>query len=462
MKIGFLPLYVKLYDDFVTGQRPRMEAYYATIANMMREKGAEVVESPFCRLADEFKTAVKTFEDEKVDAIVTLHIAYSPSLESIDALAGTDLPLVVMDTTPTYEFDNTQSSSEIFHNHGIHGVMDMCNLLTRRGKTYAIAAGHYEKSDVIDRTLGFVRAAIAAKAVGQAKVGRVGGPFAGMGDFVAPFEELKERFGIEAYDLDIEAVRRAAKTVTAEQIAAEKAENAERFDYSDNIQDEEYDMAIRSCLTMRACIEQEGLTAFTATFLGMGEKACGLETMPFIECCKAMERGVGYAGEGDVLTAAFTGAFLKGYPETSFVEIFCPDWKGSKVLLSHMGEVNYRIVNSKPLLSRIGKNYIDSPYYPYAAYARMKGGKGVYVNVAPVGDGFRLIAADAEMKEYDNDNFPTSMRGWMRTGKMSCAKFLAKLSENAATHHSVYIYGATADEMKFFGKLLGLETVVIA
>ena len=154
MKIGFLPLYVKLYDDFVTGQRPRMEAYYATIAGMMREKGAEVVEVPFCRLADEFKAAVKRFEDEKVDAIVTLHIAYSPSLESIDALAGTKLPLVILDTTPTMEFDNKQSGSEIFHNHGIHGVMDMCNLLTRRGKPYAIAAGHYEQSDVLDRTFG--------------------------------------------------------------------------------------------------------------------------------------------------------------------------------------------------------------------------------------------------------------------------------------------------------------------
>ena len=82
MKIGFLPLYVKLYDDCVPSVRPRMNDFYATVAQMLRDKGAEVVESPFCRLADEFKTAVKTFEDEKVDAIVTLHIAYSPSLES--------------------------------------------------------------------------------------------------------------------------------------------------------------------------------------------------------------------------------------------------------------------------------------------------------------------------------------------------------------------------------------------
>ena len=198
MKIGYLPLYVKLYDDHSSAMRPHIDEICEMMASKLREKGAEVVEAPVCRLADEFKAAVKSFEDAQVDAIVTYHLAYSPSLESIDALAGTELPIVVMDTTPTYEFDNMQNPSEISYNHGIHGVMDMCNLLTRRGKTYAIAAGHYEKSDVIDRTLGYVRAAIAAKAVGQAKVGRVGGPFAGMGDFVVPFEELKARFGIDS------------------------------------------------------------------------------------------------------------------------------------------------------------------------------------------------------------------------------------------------------------------------
>jgi len=34
-----------------------------------------------------------------------------------------------------------------------------------------------------------------------------------------------------------------------------------------------------------------------------------------------MSRGIGYAGEGDVLTAALTGALLSVYPDTSFTEV---------------------------------------------------------------------------------------------------------------------------------------------
>ena len=34
MKIGFMPLYVKLYDDFATKSRPRHEAFYEELAKM--------------------------------------------------------------------------------------------------------------------------------------------------------------------------------------------------------------------------------------------------------------------------------------------------------------------------------------------------------------------------------------------------------------------------------------------
>ena len=459
MKIGFLPLYVKLYDDVTPNSRPRHEAFYAELAKMLEEKGACVVTSPFCRLASEFSAAVQKFEAEDVDAIVTLHMAYSPSLEAIDALAGTSLPIVVLDTTSTLEFTNKQDPEEIGYCHGIHGVMDMCSMLIRRGKEFAIAAGHY-KSDVLDRTLGFVRAAMAAKALGKAKVARVGGPFAGMGDFIVPFKEMKRRFGITALDFDAKKLQGYAAAVTADEVAAEKKANAEKFEFADNVREDEYEATLRASLTMRKCIEGEGLTAFTATFLGMGKEQCGLEVMPFLECCKAMERGVGYAGEGDTLTAAFTGAFLQGYPETTFCEIFCPDWKNGLVFLSHMGEVNYRIADTKPVVTRVATNYAPTPF-PCVGYTRMKGGKGVYANICRGKDDFKLVISEGEMLSYGEDNFSTSMRGWFKMGKGSCAEFLENLSKNGATHHSAFVYGATAEELKYFGKLLKLEVVEI-
>ena len=111
-KIGFMPLYIKLYDDVGLAElRERLEPFYETMAKGFEEKGIEVVRSPFCRIESEFRDAVARFESVNVDCIVTWHAAYSPSLESAKILAETDLPIIVMDTTETYDFGPAQDSA---------------------------------------------------------------------------------------------------------------------------------------------------------------------------------------------------------------------------------------------------------------------------------------------------------------------------------------------------------------
>lgn len=460
IKIGLLPLYIELYDEVVPGIRPRLESFYNKIADMISARGFDVVKVPFCRLKKEFAEAVSCFEMNNADAIVTLHMAYSPSLESIDVLCNTDLPLVVLDTTETLEFTNTQDPAEIMFNHGIHGVMDLCSMLTRRGKPYAIAAGHYEESDVVDRVCGFVRAAVSAESLKSSHVGLIGGAFEGMGDFRVSYEELLNKFGIRIEQIDGVRLRRIYENLTDKEVSEEKARNEADFIFGDNIIDEEYDLSVRSCLALRKYVAEENLTAFSVNFTKIGIDDCGLTSMPFIECCKSLANGIGYAGEGDALTAAFTGAFVKGYPCSSFVEIFCPDWKNQMVFLSHMGEMNYKLASGKPVLLRAETNYSPGAF-PYVGYTRMKGAKGVYVNVSRAEKNYRIVAADAELVDFENDGFEGSMRGWMKPADLNTAEFLEQLSRYGATHHSVFVTGGTSEQIEYFGRLLGIETITL-
>ena len=460
MKIGFLPLYIELYDEVVPEIRPRLERFYETIAQQMEQRGFTVIRAPFCRVRPEFEAAIEHFSVENAQVIVTLHMAYSPSLESIDALCKTELPIVVLDTTETLEFTNVQDDGEIMFNHGIHGVMDLCSMLTRRGKPYAIAAGHYAQSDVLDRVCGLCRAAVCAGALQKSNVGLIGGAFDGMGDFRVSYEELFARFGIRVSQIDGSRMRRIYDSLTDEAVQAEYRENEKNFIFGDNVLPEEYELSVRSCLALRQYVREEKLTAYSVNFKQVGRDACGLTSMPFLECCKAMANGTGYAGEGDAMTAAFTGAFLEGYPDASFVEIFCPDWKNDLLFLSHMGEVNYRIAAEKPEIRRAATNYSPAAF-PYAGYTRMKGGKGVYVNIARGEKDYRMVLAPAALVDFEEDNFAGSMRGWMRPEGMSTAAFLEQLSRFGATHHSIFVTGATVEEMCFFAKLLRLETVVL-
>ncbi len=172
-----------------------------------------------------------------MDAIVTLHLAYSPSLECIDAIAETMLPLIILDTTPVYDFGPGQAMEEINYNHGIHGVQDMCNLLVRRNRQFFLEAGHWKESDVLDRIVKCVRAAKLASTMRNSRVGRIGNYFCGMGDFCVSIEELKSTTGIETVLYDFEMSRELLCEVSEHEVMSEMEKDRIDF-FCDGISEE--------------------------------------------------------------------------------------------------------------------------------------------------------------------------------------------------------------------------------
>lgn len=455
IKIGFLPLYIKLYDDCGLDIRERLAAFYESVASQLEADGFSVIRTPIICVKEEFASAVSGYEAGGADAILTWHAAYSPSLEASDVLAGTRLPIVVLDTTEVFEF---ASPDDINVCHGIHGVMDMCNLLKQNGKPYAIAAGHYPSSDVLSRAEGLIRAAVAASSVAGTKTGTIGGSFEGMGDFLVSDEELLSRFGVEAVyseKAELEALRSA---LTDEEIDAEKDADLRKYETAAPVDPAVHRETVADCLAVRRWIEKHGLSAFTVNFTKIGSDY-GMNIMPFMEACKEMAAGIGYAGEGDVLTATITGALIRGFTEASFVEIFCPDWKNDLLLLSHMGEYNEALVNGRPEMKaiRFKFGHADDPVVTYACY---KPGKAVFCNVFRDADGWCLLASPVEMVTKEPDAFAGTVRGWMKP-PVPVAEFLEKISTCGVTHHSTLVYGARTEEIEFFGRLLGLKVFTV-
>ena len=256
-KIGFLPLYVKLYDDGSPNMRLRIDAFAEEIFSSLKERDdVEVVKSEICRLESEFADAVSYFEEEKVDSIVTLHLAYSPSLESERILKNTNIPIVILDTTPNYAFTDDEDAASISYNHGIHGVQDMCNLLIRNNKKFFIEAGHYSESDVIERVVGRVKGIKAAKNFANAKVGTIGGEFAGMGDFRVA-DGVFEEIGIKSVALTSDDAKEYALRVTNEEIEALIAQDKEKYVVSDEIPEDFLYNSLRGNLAVRKWIEEK-------------------------------------------------------------------------------------------------------------------------------------------------------------------------------------------------------------
>jgi L-arabinose isomerase len=457
--IGLLPLYLQLYDKTDPGRRRKFEPFLATIAQALEDDGVTVTRGDICCVEWEFRQAVERFEKAGVDLMVGVHLAYSPSLESAGPLMNTRIPLLLLDTTMDYDFGPTVDPARISFDHGIHGVQDLASVLRRHKRPFQIVAGHVTESDVMQRAVGVARSAYAARRFRQTRAMRVGESFRGMGDFAVEARVLRDVFGITVDTVGIDELSNEIGQVTSKEVAEEMRLDRERFRVEAN--EETHQRTVRVSLGLRRLLERGGYSAFSMNFLAFDHAERPADTVPFLEACKAMARGMGYAGEGDVLTACLVGALSAAFGSTTFTEIFCPDWKGDSLFLSHMGEVNPDIAAEKPRLVEMDFPYTDAKNPAIPACAFMPGA-ATLVNLAPgPDDSFGLVAAEVEvLGDSVHPGMRDSIRAWIRTS-CSLGSFLEQYSRLGGTHHSALVYGKQSEALQAFASFVGLPLTVI-
>jgi L-arabinose isomerase len=290
---------------------------------------------------------------------------------------------------------------------------------------------------------------------------RIGDAFTGMGDFAVEPELLRERFGIEVEQVELEALDKAVEAVTEEAVTAELAVDRERFDCE--LDEAVHRQSIRVGLGLRQLITAGGYHGFSVNFQEFDRTDRASDTMPFLEISKAMARGMGYAGEGDVLTATLVGALAREFDAVTFTEIFCPDWTGNSLFLSHMGEISPAVAGDRPRIC--AKPAFDGKSATTAVLTcAVKPGPAVFVNLAPgPDDSFSLIVAPVEVLAEDDTLDPAmrdNVRAWVRP-RCKVPDFLETYSRAGGTHHSALVLGDRMEVVVAFGRTLGVETCVI-
>lgn len=458
-RVGLLPLYLALYDECLPELRAEVTAFAGQIADRLRGAGLDVVEGPVCCVAPEIRAAVRAVEVLGVDLLVTLHLSYSPSLEAVEALVQTQLPILMLDTTPAADFGRHVDPSLLLANHGIHGVQDLASMLRRKGRRYSVVAGHPDCDSVIDRAASHARGAAAAGALRRARILRLGEPFVGMGDFSVEPEVLASVLGLEVASEPIDALADSVAAITEAEVEAEMAEDAIRYDVV--APREVHSRSARLGLGLRRYMARNGFDGLTMNFQSFDRPDGPLSTVPFLECCKAMASGFGYAGEGDTLTAALVRALAVGWGDVTFTEMFCADWSGGSIFLSHMGEVNPAVAARRPRLYE--KPYpFSAAQNPATLACAIQPGPATLVNVSPgPGDSFRLICAPLTV--LDDGTHP-EVDGWIRAWvqpAIPVATFLEGYSCLGGTHHCGLVLGAHLEGLRAFADLAGMEFRVV-
>jgi len=457
-RVGLLPLILELYDqrapELRHKQQELVEAVTQTLASFSTVQGVDI-----CARKEQVRSAVAEFEAADLDAIVVLFTAYAPSLIAADALAESDLPVVIFNTQVSYELDRSNLPEELMRNHGMHGVQDLANLLLRRGKPYHVVTGHFCETEPLDQMQQCLRACALKRYLKGAAVGVVGSPFEGMGDFQFDPTELRSVFGTRVEEVHQEEIAAAMDEVPASAIQQAVARARETFAMDPRLTDELLGLSEALSAAVFARLEQAGYCAWSMNFLDVGGDGI-LPTVPFLAASRSLAEGYGYAGEGDALSALCVFIAQQLCPPASFTEMFCMDPKNGAVLLSHMGEANYRMAGNEVHLVRKDFAFGEcaDPAVPVFAF---RPGEATLVNlIAAPGGGFRLITARVQMQEWEADLALQSPQGYFKP-LSGLSEFLTDYSNSGGSHHLALSYGDNTDTVARFAALCGVEHVAL-
>ncbi len=300
------------------------------------------------------EAALDAMAADGVDAVCVVLLSYSPSLISAPALARGALPVVVWNTQELRAVTESYSSDDLIANHGVHGTHDLCNVLNRAGRAFGYVTGHPDDGEAIAELGEFFQAARAVRRLRRARLGLLGYPFPGMGDFGLDTTHLATTLGCAWTQLPLADYLDRCRTAPAGEVEQLAGEYRSAYAVADDVAPADLAAAARAEIALRGLVQQHRLDALSYQFLAFGEDGRA-ETLPFVAASRLLAEGVGFGGEGDLVSAA--GSALLGWlaEPASFSEIFTIDFAGNAVLLSHMGEANVAMARRDrpvPLLRR--------------------------------------------------------------------------------------------------------------
>jgi L-arabinose isomerase len=459
-RIGLLSLTLELYQKLIPDTIAQYRRFHERCCETLAKVG-RVIDNALCCRREDVDQAVARMEAAGADMLVIVLQSYSPSLVSLPALLRTSLPLLIWNTQSLAEITPELSITEINENHGMHGAQDLCNCLKRARRQFGIVAGHYQDPCHLEDLRGWLDAAHAVSRSRRLKVGMLGEPFHGMGDFGVDETMMAAVWGPSVERLTLNELAEALENVSQDELDDEMARDREKFDFAEDIELEDHRRSARLSMALRRLVEERRLDALTMNFMAFGRDT-RIETVPYLGLSHLMAEGLGYAGEGNVTVAAL-GALLGGtFSRCNFTEMFTPDHRNNRILFYHMAEGNYSMAKAghRPRLKKVP--FFIEPAKPYLTpiYA-YEPGPSTFVNVTTDSEGrFYLITFEADVIDFsihDRLNAPHFLA--QVQGRLG--QFLDSYGLSGGTHHLCRVEGRRIEQIGRMAHMLEMELKIL-
>lgn len=338
-RVGLLALTLEFYEDLAPQLRPDRERFVRERLIPSLGDAADVRFDAAAFTREQVERTVRAFEAEDLDALLVVLLSYSPSLIALPALRRTNLPLIIWNTQELLSVTTAYGDAELIANHGVHGTHDLCNCLVRAGVPFEYVSGHYRDPQALEELADCLAAAHAVRRVRRARLGLIGYPFPGMGDFGLDTTHMAATLGCAWVAVSVTEYNDRAARAPRSEVERLAAEYRAAYEIAPEVTPDDLAASARAEIALRGILLDRRLDACSYQFLAFGQDD-RTETLPFVAASRLMAEGIGFGGEGDLISAAHSAMTARLRPPASFTEMFTVDFGGNAVLLSHMGEAN--------------------------------------------------------------------------------------------------------------------------
>jgi L-arabinose isomerase len=459
-RIGVFGIMQELYDDMVPGITQRQAGYAQELADHLRDVGEFVAGRPVKNRADA-EAVMREFEGSDLDGLLVVMLTYGPAMRVARLLSECRLPICLANIQPEPNVTPAWDMADMTYNQGVHGAQDTANAMVRAGVRFDVLTDDWRSASFKEDVARWAHAAATVTAWKSLKVGIFGYAMNGMGDIRVDENALLRTLGPEILAVAPGDLYRGAQAVTADEVRDVLHFEDATFDIDPRLSAEEREDHVRMQVAIERILVDRGLGAYSTHFDAIGEDG-RFQRLPLAAASSLMAKGYGYGAEGDVLTAAIVAAGHTLIGDAHFTEMYAMDFATDSILMSHMGEGNWKVARKdRPvrLIKRsLGIGRLDDP--PTFLFQYQPGPATLATLVSLEGSRFRLVVAEGEI--LDSQELPAlempygqfrpasgvreCLNGWLRHG---------------GPHHEVMNLGHHADRWRSFCHLTGIEFVAV-
>ena len=401
--------------------------------------------------------------DKKCAGIITWCHTFSPSKMWINGLVNLQKPYCHFATQYNLEIPNEEIDMDFMNlNQAAHGDREHGFIAARLRMPRKVIAGYWKDEEVQKRLGSWMRAAVGVAFSKELKVMRFGDNMRDVAVTEGDKVEVQAKLGWQVNTWAVGDLVKVMNAVTEEEIDALMAEYEQKYVIAtENIAAIRYQA--REEIAMEKMLKAEGCMAFANTF----QDLYGMEQLPGLASQDLMSKGYGYGGEGDWKVSAMT-SIMKAMAEgqtggTTFMEDYTYHLvPGSMYSLgAHMLEVCPSVAEGKIRIEThhlgIGMNEKD----PARLVFEGRAGDAIVVSLIDMGGRLRLICQDIKCVKpiMEMPNLPTARVMWEAMPNLTTGVECWITAGGA--HHTVLSYDVTAEQMKDWANMMGVEFVHI-